>query len=137
MSDVKSKLAYIFVIILEFIKLFSLVYTQKVNYGFSSLFDFAGYALLFVPVTLFILILNNEKEFYKFLTVIVFIKIFSLVSFYLYFFTLKTGIYNAIESSNPKIIFFFLIWPILLFCIDIFVLVFSILREKFLCKLFQ
>ncbi len=137
MRTAKSVVIYLLILILELIRLFSFVYVEKMNINFGSLLDFTGILVLFLPAIILFLILNNEKEFYKFLNIVVVFKILSIIGFYLYWSSIVTKLNVMIRDLDRANMITYILLPFLISVVDMFILVFSLLKEKALCKSYQ
>ncbi len=137
MRTVKSFILYIFVLLLELFRLFSLLYIEKLSTIFGSLLDFTGFAVLCIPAVIIFLIINNEKEFYKFFKLVSFVKVFSIGGSYLYFTSIIAVALSGIAGLSLTKLITYIILPCIMFIIDVFVLVFSLLKGNSLCKLYQ
>ncbi|MEL3913125.1 hypothetical protein [Treponema pedis] len=107
-------------------------YSQKSFSPVFSLFDFTGLALICLPAVFFFMLLSNEKEFHSLLKIIALIKFFCIIAAYL--FLIKTSAMIGSDSVKMGTFRFQFILTWIFLPIDTFILVFSLLRERSLCK---
>lgn len=123
---------YVAVLIIEILRVFTMAYFLKSSSHFISLFDMTGLALFCLPTALFFMILQNENSFHSLLNIIAFIKLFCIITAIC--FIIRTSFIQPTIAIRGSTIQFQtgLAWAFLPF--DIFILIFSLLRERFLCK---
>ncbi len=107
-------------------------YSQRNFSPVFSVSDFTGLALLCLPAVFFFMILNNEKEFHPLLKIIALIKFFCIIAAYL--FLIKTAKLIQLNSIRIETFRFQFILTWIFLPVDTFSLVFSLLRERSLCK---
>lgn len=123
---------YVAGLVVEVSRVLLTAYSQRNYSEIFSISDFTGLALLCLPAVFFFMILHNEKEFHSLLKIIALIKFFCIAAAYL--FLIKTAQLIPATAIRESALQFQFILTWIFLPVDTFTLIFSLLRERSLCK---